>query len=56
MSAPANNFSGIGWCDTCTRGVAFPTPLDGIRAQVQLLVNYANPYSRAAQLHHPRPF
>jgi peptidoglycan hydrolase CwlO-like protein len=52
-SVPSNNFSGIGWCDTCTRGIAFPTPQDGIRAQVQLLVNYANPYSQATQLHHP---
>jgi len=50
--APANNFSGIGWCDTCSTGNQFPTPRDGVRAQVQLLVNYADAGSRAALLHH----
>ena len=52
-AAPANNYSGLGWCDSCSRGTSFPTPRDGIRAQIQLLLNYANPYSRASQLHHP---
>ena len=31
----------------------FPTPRDGIRAQIQLLLNYADPTSRTANLHHP---
>ena len=52
-AAPDNNYSGLGWCDSCARGTVFPTPRDGIRAQIQLLLNYANPNSRAANLHHP---
>jgi hypothetical protein len=52
-SAPDNNYSGLGWCDSCVRGTVFPTPDDGIRAQIQLLLNYADPDSRAANLHHP---
>jgi peptidoglycan hydrolase CwlO-like protein len=52
-SAPDNNYSGIGWCDNCSRGIVFPTPRDGIRAQIQLLLNYADPDSRAANLHEP---
>ena len=52
-SAPDNNYSGLGWCDSCARGTRFPTPRDGIRAQVQLLLNYADAGSRAAKLHHP---
>jgi peptidoglycan hydrolase CwlO-like protein len=52
-SAPANNYSGIGWCDSCSRGNRFPTPRDGVRAQVQLLRNYADPFSTASRLHHP---
>jgi hypothetical protein len=52
-SAPDNNFSGIGWCDTCTRGNKFPTARDGIRAQIQFLLNYADSGSRAYKLHHP---
>ena len=52
-AAPANNYSGIGWCDSCSAGNQFPTPRDGVRAQIQLLVNYADAGSRAANLHHP---
>jgi peptidoglycan hydrolase CwlO-like protein len=52
-AAPANNYSGIGWCDSCSTGNRFPTPRDGVRAQIQLLVNYADSGSRAANLHHP---
>jgi predicted nucleic acid-binding Zn-ribbon protein len=52
-SAPDNNYSGIGWCDTCSRGIVFPTPDDGVRAQIQLLLNYADSGSRAANLHNP---
>jgi peptidoglycan hydrolase CwlO-like protein len=56
-AAPANNFSGMGWCDSCVRGTRFPAPRDGIRAQIQHLLNYADPSSRAAKLHHaPSPF
>ncbi len=52
-SSPANNYSGIGWCDSCATGNTFPTPRDGVRGQIQLLLNYADPYSRAAKLHNP---
>jgi hypothetical protein len=52
-SAPDHNYSGLGWCDSCARGTVFPTPRDGIRAQIQLLLNYADINSRAAGLHHP---
>jgi peptidoglycan hydrolase CwlO-like protein len=52
-AAPDNNYSGIGWCDGCTRGIVFDTPRDGIRGQIQLLLNYADSGSRAASLHHP---
>jgi hypothetical protein len=48
-----NNFAGIGACDSCTSEIAFPTPLDGVRAQIQLLRSYADPGSRAALLPDP---
>jgi hypothetical protein len=51
--AAGNNYSGIGVCDSCTGGYGFPTPMDGIRAQIQLLRNYADPDSRAANLANP---
>jgi peptidoglycan hydrolase CwlO-like protein len=52
-AAPANNYSGIGWCDTCSTGNTFPTPREGVRAQIQLLVNYADAGATAASLHYP---
>jgi peptidoglycan hydrolase CwlO-like protein len=52
-AADDNNYSGLGWCDGCARGIVFPTPRDGIRGQVQLLLNYADSGSRAANLHNP---
>jgi peptidoglycan hydrolase CwlO-like protein len=52
-SAPANNYAGMGWCDSCSNGRGFPTPRDGVRAQIQHLLNYADSSSRAAKLHHP---
>jgi len=52
-SATDNNFAGIGACDSCTSQFLFPTPQDGVRAQIQLLLNYADPTSRAARLAHP---
>lgn len=50
---PGNNFAGMGWCDSCTSGRRFPSPVDGVRAQVQHLRNYGDPVSRAAGLAHP---
>jgi Mannosyl-glycoprotein endo-beta-N-acetylglucosaminidase len=48
-----SNFAGIGACDSCTSEIAFPSPRDGVRAQIQLLRSYADPSSRAALLKHP---
>ena len=48
-----NNYAGIGACDSCTSEIAFPSPRDGVRAQIQLLRSYADPDSRAALLAHP---
>ena len=49
-----NNYAGIGACDSCEGQPAFPTPRDGVRGQIQLLRNYADPTSRAANLANPR--
>jgi hypothetical protein len=48
--AAGNNYSGIGVCDSCTGGYAFVSPIEGVRAQIQLLRNYADPDSRASNL------
>lgn len=37
----ANNYAGIGHCDSCDAGWRFPTPELGVRAQIQLLKSYA---------------
>src|SRR5262249_36499636 len=37
-------------CDSCSRGFSFASPREGVRAQIQLLRNYADPDSRAANL------
>jgi hypothetical protein len=48
-----NNYGGIGACDSCKGEIAFPTPRDGVRGQIQMLENYADPGSRAANLANP---
>ena len=48
-----NNYAGIGACDSCQGEPGFPTPRDGVRGQIQLLRNYADPTSRAANLANP---
>jgi hypothetical protein len=48
-----NNFSGLGACDGCKGQRHFPTALDGVRAQIQHLRNYADRRSRASVLSHP---
>jgi hypothetical protein len=48
-----NNYSGIGACDSCQGEPTFPTPRDGVRGQIQLLRNYADPTSRASNLANP---
>jgi hypothetical protein len=45
-----SNYAGIGACDSCHGEPAFPSPRDGVRGQIQLLRNYADPASRAANL------
>ena len=52
-SAPDNNFSGIGWCDSCRTGNRFPDPREGVRAQIQLLREYADAGVTSAQLANP---
>jgi Mannosyl-glycoprotein endo-beta-N-acetylglucosaminidase len=50
---PSNfNFAGMGACDSCNSGRQFPSPLVGVRAQIQDLRNYADAKSRAADLRH----
>lgn len=41
-----NNFSGLGACDSCARGLAFPDATTGVRAQIQHLWAYASPTAR----------
>jgi peptidoglycan hydrolase CwlO-like protein len=48
-----NNYAGIGACDSCQGEPGFPSPQEGVRGQVQLLRNYADPTSRAANLANP---
>lgn len=48
-----NNYAGIGACDSCNGEPAFPSPQEGVRGQIQLLRNYADPTSRAANLANP---
>ena len=38
-----NNFAGLGACDSCASMTSFPTPRDGVRAQMQHLRNYGDP-------------
>ena len=45
-----NNFAGVGHCDSCATGFAFATPQLGVRAQMQLLHDYAQV---GAVLRHP---
>jgi hypothetical protein len=42
-AATDNNFSGIGWCDSCAHGYNFPDAQTGVRAQLQLLRTYVDP-------------
>jgi hypothetical protein len=41
--ATDNNFSGIGWCDSCAHGYNFADARTGVRAQMQLLRTYVDP-------------
>ena len=48
-----NNFSGLGACDTCSRGAIFKTPEEGVRAQIQHLWVYGDPKATAAGVARP---
>jgi hypothetical protein len=48
-----NNFAGIGACDSCSTGRAYPDARTGARAQMQLLRAYADASITAANLGHP---
>jgi uncharacterized coiled-coil protein SlyX len=52
-NAVDNNFAGIGACDSCTGQIPFSSPREGVRGQIQMLRNYADPGSRAANLANP---
>ena len=47
------NFSGLGACDACPRGLAFPSAVLGVRAQIQHLYAYAAPGATPAALVRP---
>lgn len=47
------NFSGLGACDNCPRGLAFPSATLGVRAQIQHLYAYAAPGATPAALARP---
>ena len=38
-----NNYSGLGACDTCSSGNRYPSPMAGVRAQIQHLWAYGDP-------------
>ena len=48
-----NNFAGIGACDSCGTGFGFGSALNGVRAQLQLLRNYADINSRVTTIPDP---
>jgi hypothetical protein len=48
-----NNFAGLGACDSCSSMTQFPTPRDGVRAQMQHLRNYGDATSRSDGLGNP---
>jgi Mannosyl-glycoprotein endo-beta-N-acetylglucosaminidase len=53
VQAWQNNYAGIGACDSCHGGIAFPDARTGVRAQIQLLRNFADTGSRSWNLEHP---
>ncbi|MCU1457623.1 MAG: Mannosyl-glycoprotein endo-beta-N-acetylglucosaminidase, partial [Actinomycetia bacterium] len=50
LKSSDNNFAGIGACDSCANGYQFPDAQTGVRAQIQLLRNYADRSATAAGL------
>ncbi len=49
------NYAGIGACDSCSRGIIFPSMSDGVRTQVQLLRTYATKGLTTRDLANPPP-
>jgi len=49
----SHNYAGIGACETCGNGRTFSTPLAGVRAQIQLLRNMADPGSLVSTIPDP---
>jgi hypothetical protein len=50
-----NNYAGIGHCDSCGGGLRLPSPLGGVRTQIQLLRTFADPTLTTADLPSPPP-
>ena len=48
-----NNYAGLGACDSCAGEPGFPSPREGIRAQIQHLKNFGDPDSTTARLANP---
>ncbi|MDQ6840526.1 MAG: glucosaminidase domain-containing protein [Actinomycetota bacterium] len=42
-AVPLNNYAGIGHCDSCGAGLAFPSPQGGVQGQIQVLRVFASP-------------
>ncbi len=53
VRATDNNFAGIGACDSCGTGFGFRSALNGVRAQLQLLRNYADINARVTNIPDP---
>lgn len=51
--ATDNNYAGLGACDSCAGEPGFPSPREGVRAQIQHLKNYGDPDSQTTGLAHP---
>ncbi|HWG74530.1 MAG TPA: glucosaminidase domain-containing protein [Acidimicrobiales bacterium] len=52
-SVDLNNYAGVGHCDSCPAGFDFPSPLMGVRGQLQLLHAYAVPGLVSSELPDP---
>jgi len=48
-----HNYAGIGACDSCGSGYMFPSPLSGVRAQMQRLRGYADATVTTASIPDP---
>jgi hypothetical protein len=52
----ADNFAGIGACDSCAHGISYPSVRMGIRAQIELLKAYADPHYTQATTARPAAY